>query len=240
MAQDKPLSLSVAQALENALHLSGIGEILDPNELAQCATSVDALFVMVFDVLQLDDQQRALIKLANDEGVPVYFVKPSQLKSTVQISTFKHIGLPFSVNELRQLFIDETNQQKENTALTQLVEFESMHLMVVEDNPINQQLLLELLEKAGHIVDIFDHAQHALSALKNNKYDILLVDYHLPDLTGIEFIKTCRDNGIVTKAVIMTADVSTELRDLCGQNEIDHLITKPFKLNELMAVINNS
>ena len=95
-----------------------------------------------------------------------------------------------------------------------------------------------MLEKEGHVVDIFDDAQHALAAIQNTSYDLLLVDYHLPDLTGIEFIKACRESGNDSKTVIMSADISNQLRDLCTTNGINHLITKPFKLKQLVDVIN--
>jgi CheY-like chemotaxis protein len=113
-----------------------------------------------------------------------------------------------------------------------------MHLLVVEDNPINQQLLLELLEKEGHMVDIFDDANHALAGIEKNSYDLLLVDYHLPDLTGIEFIAACRALNITTKTVIMTADISNELKQLCESSAVDYMITKPFKMAELTQIIN--
>ena len=64
------------------------------------------------------------------------------------------------------------------------------------------------------------------------------MDYHLPDLTGIEFITACRETGCTSKTVVMSADISNQLRDLCASNGIDHLITKPFKLKQLVDVIN--
>jgi two-component system sensor histidine kinase RpfC len=109
---------------------------------------------------------------------------------------------------------------------------------VLEDNAINQQLLLELLEKAGHVVDIFDNPQQALNAIDNSHYDALLVDYHLPNMTGIDFVLACRELGVASTTVMMSADISHELKQRCEQHDIDQLLIKPFKINELMKIIN--
>ncbi len=238
MAQDNPVSTKVAQALHNAIAAAGVGESIETANFAKQKGQLDAIFVVVNNNSELNEQIRAVIQIALSESIPMYLVKQNKLQIKQQDAMFRQIELPFDFKGLRNLFINPPDQMTDRSELSHSHQGQGLHLLVVEDNPINQQLLLELLEKEGHVVDIFDDAQHALSGIQNFSYDMLLVDYHLPDLTGIEFITACRDLGVDTKAVIMTADVSGELADLCANNGINHLITKPFKLKELTGLIN--
>lgn len=238
ITQDNSISLDIGQALKNAIQVAAIGKVVDPVDVAENKGEIDALFVVVGDNSEFNINQAEVIQMASKRQLPIYLIKQSPIQITKKIGVFTHIDLPFALNDLRDLFVDQSNYINDASELIYNRSSQGLHLLVVEDNPINQQLLLELLEKEGHMVDIFDDAQHALSAIKNLSYDMLLVDYHLPDLTGIEFIKACRGLGINSKTVIMTADVSNELKDLCETNGIDHLITKPFKLKQLIDVIN--
>ncbi len=237
MSQDNPISTKVAQALKHAIQASGVGESIDTADFVEKKSQLDAIFVVVNDNSELSDQVKAVIQIALSESIPMYLVKQHQLPIKTQDTMFRPLELPFDFKGLRNLFVNPSDPNNDQFGFNEKQQGHALHLLVVEDNPINQQLLLELLEKEGHVVDIFDDAQHALSGINNFSYDMLLVDYHLPDLTGIEFISACRDLGVDTQAVIMTADVSSELADLCVKNGINHLITKPFKLSELTDLI---
>ncbi len=195
-------------------------------------TTWDALFVFNDEEIDYTEQ----IIEANRNLKPVYLLQKRHQNQCNQAGIFRTIDLPFTAETIKKLF---RNKAEEIDYMIKAGnEQQPLHILVVEDNPINQQLLLELLEKEGHMVDIFDDANHALAGISNTAYDLMLVDYHLPDLTGIEFIEACRHQNVHTKTVIMTADLSADLRAMCEQSQIDHLITKPFKLVELMTVVN--
>ncbi len=215
----------IHRSLINCLGFVGIQPIEDE------ADQYDALFVLDDEKISYAEE----IATANRNLVPVYILKQAHKDHSHQQGTFRTIDLPLTLDGIKNLFRVKTPELV--CDVKPIVNQAKLHLLVVEDNPINQQLLLELLEKEGHIVDIFDDANHALSGIENARYDLLLVDYHLPDMTGIQFIEACQELGISTKAIIMTADVSNELRTLCNSNGITHMITKPFKVAELKAII---
>lgn len=208
--------------LNNSFYFNGIKTITDLNNKA------DALFV--FDDEDTDHSEA--IAAANRDLIPVYLLRYSFHHDVHQKGAYRTLELPLTFEFIKLLF--RTKSQELFCEVKPA--HRHMHLMVVEDNPVNQQLLLELLEKDGHMVDIFDDANHALAAINNNKYDMLLVDYHLPDLTGVQFIVACREMGIPTPSVIMTADLSAELQALCASHGIEHMLTKPFKISALMEI----
>src|SRR4029453_5164865 len=61
-----------------------------------------------------------------------------------------------------------------------------LSLLVVEDNQVNQLLATILLRKAGHEVDVADNGVHALDAVANRDYDVILMDVQMPEMDGIE------------------------------------------------------
>ncbi len=226
------------RAVEHALVMAGL-KIADHSE--EKADGLLVIYESSGDEYQAEIE--SAVAVANRDLIPVYVLKPAYLERFKLNGTFRCLDLPLAAADLRQLFTSATaDGLRPNSAQQEPAEYQhnslSLHVLVVEDNPINQQLLLELLEKEGHVTDIFDDANHAIAGIQNNNYDLLLVDYHLPDLTGIEFIQACRGLGVTAKTVIMTADLSEELNQLCQDNHVDKLITKPFKLHELVTVIN--
>ncbi|MCX7545878.1 ATP-binding protein [Marinicella gelatinilytica] len=194
-----------------------------------------------FDYLFVIDHGQAhydhAISIAHRELKPVYLLKSQLQNNPRHQGSFKVLNWPFLQKHIAGLFV--TSQAVTEHTHKPLTTNRSMHLLVLEDNVINQQLLLELLEKAGHVVDIFDDPQQALSAIDSNHYDALLVDYHLPNMTGIDFVLACRELGTQCTTVMMSADISTELKQRCQQHQIDKLIIKPFKIDDLMQLLSD-
>lgn len=191
----------------------------------------DCLFVI--DRGQANHEQA--IETAHRELKPVYLLKSQRQNNPRHQGSFKVLNWPFLHKQIASLF--SVSQEVIKTDTDTLKRDQQRHLLVLEDNAINQQLLLELLEKAGHLVDIFDNPHQALNAIDNNQYDALLVDYHLPNMTGIDFVLACRELGVATTTVMMSADISKELKQRCQQHNIDKLLIKPFKIDELMQLL---
>lgn len=177
------------------------------------------------------------IGTAQREFKPVYLLKSQLQNNPRHQGSFKVLNWPFLHKQIAALF--SVSQETIKTEATTSSTAQSLHLLVLEDNAINQQLLLELLEKSGHMVDIFDDPYQALNAIDKCHYDALLVDYHLPNMTGVDFVLSAREIGHACKVVMMSADISSELKQRCQQHRIDKLIIKPFKIDTLMQLLND-
>ncbi len=221
MAHDSPVKSALAEYL---LRL-GLLVSYDIEE------AFDYLFVLDHDETPYQDA----IGIAQREFKPVYLVKSQLQNNPRHEGSFKVINWPFTYKQLADLM--HAPQQQIKPKPTPVTSGRPLHLLVLEDNAINQQLLLELLEKAGHMVDIFDNPYQALNALDMSRYDVLLVDYHLPNMTGVDFVLAAREIGHACKVVMMSADISSELKQRCHQHNIDQLIIKPFKVDDLMALL---
>ncbi|MDA9723830.1 phosphate regulon transcriptional regulator PhoB [Candidatus Pelagibacter sp.] len=112
-------------------------------------------------------------------------------------------------------------------------------IFIIEDEPSIIQLVQHNLEKNGFIVSSSLNGNEGLKELKKFQPDLLLLDWMLPDLTGIEICKNIRkDNSFKNLPVIMLTAKGEEEDKIKGLDSgVDDYLTKPFSFNELMARI---
>ena len=112
-------------------------------------------------------------------------------------------------------------------------------IFIIEDEPSIIQLVQHNLEKNGFIVSSSLNGNEGLKELKKFQPDLLLLDWMLPDLSGIEICKNIRkDNSFKNLPVIMLTAKGEEEDKIKGLNSgVDDYLTKPFSFNELMARI---
>ena len=112
-------------------------------------------------------------------------------------------------------------------------------IFIIEDEPSIIQLVQHNLEKNGFLVSSSLNGNDGLKELKKFQPDLLLLDWMLPDLSGIEICKNIRkDNSFKNLPVIMLTAKGEEEDKIKGLNSgVDDYLTKPFSFNELMARI---
>jgi two-component system phosphate regulon response regulator PhoB len=118
-------------------------------------------------------------------------------------------------------------------------EFMAATILVVEDEPAIQELIAYNLKQAGHQTLLADNAEQALNLVSNALPDLVLLDWMLPGLSGIEFARRLRaDKRTRTVPIIMLTARSDETDKLAGlETGADDYITKPFSPRELTARI---
>jgi len=112
-------------------------------------------------------------------------------------------------------------------------------IFIIEDEPSIIQLVQHNLEKNGFLVSSSLNGNDGLKELKKFQPDLLLLDWMLPDLSGIEICKNIRkDNSFKNLPVIMLTAKGEEEDKIKGLDSgVDDYLTKPFSFNELMARI---
>ena len=139
--------------------------------------------------------------------------------------------------------VSEEHLQKSKNKQTQvhLPSIKKLHLLVVEDNHINQKVITKVLERLGHSCDIANNGFEALECLENNSYDIIFMDMEMPEMDGIE--ATIRIHKLpnltqVPTIIAMTANASTEDKTKCFEAGMKDFISKPITLQTTGNVIN--
>ncbi len=112
-------------------------------------------------------------------------------------------------------------------------------IFIIEDEPSIIQLVQHNLEKEGLIVSSSENGNEGLKQLKKFEPNLLLLDWMLPDLSGIEICKNIRkDNKFKSLPIIMLTAKGEEEDKIKGLDSgVDDYLTKPFSFNELLARI---
>jgi two-component system response regulator HydG len=110
-------------------------------------------------------------------------------------------------------------------------------ILLVEDDITFSQLLQDFLHKKGHAVEAVHTVKQSLKLLEQQEFDLLLLDYRLPDGIGLDVFVKVHENGLKTPAIIMTSfnDVRTAVKAI--QAGAFDYITKPVNPDELMMII---
>jgi CheY-like chemotaxis protein len=122
------------------------------------------------------------------------------------------------------------------------VSLDGMRILLTEDNPINQQLAVELLESQGARVDVANHGEEALAFLDKQPdgyYDVVLMDLQMPVMDGYEATRRLRADPrhIRLPIVAMTAHAMAEERERCKALGMNAHVTKPIEPDELFGVV---
>ena len=117
----------------------------------------------------------------------------------------------------------------------------SLHVLLAEDNEVNQKLAARLLEKRGHAVTVVANGVEALSALERRAYDLVLMDVQMPGMDGIEATIELRRReergGGRQPIVAMTAFAMKGDRERCLAAGMDGYLAKPIRAHELDDVL---
>lgn len=121
------------------------------------------------------------------------------------------------------------------------------HILIVEDNHINQLVIEKLLEKKGFLTDVVSNGKEAIQALSSFVYDLILMDIQMPEMDGIETckyirnLKWCDDEHTqkVSKIPIiaLTAHAMKQDRELCLAAGMNDYIPKPIVPELLIEAI---
>ncbi len=110
-------------------------------------------------------------------------------------------------------------------------DMDSIHALLVEDNPINRLVASEYLKRAGCAVDLAVHGREAVDRCRENTYDIVFMDCQMPEMDGLEATRMIRDDqaGAARRMpiVALTANAMDMDRDQCLAAGMDDFLTKP-------------
>ncbi|MCC5835639.1 MAG: response regulator, partial [Opitutales bacterium] len=167
-------------------------------------------------------------------------------------SEMRSLGISYSIlKPLRQqefqntvyraLFCEEKQSEpisdpfsgKDNSGTKQL------KVLVAEDSPVNQRVATIQLKKLGHTVALANNGREAIEALKQDTYDVVLMDCNMPEVDGFEATRQLRQNPNYKdlKIIAMTANVMQGDRDRCLAAGMNDYVSKPTRIEDLKAAL---
>ncbi|NDQ58352.1 MAG: response regulator [Acidipila sp.] len=155
-----------------------------------------------------------------------------------QGSTF-HFTALFGVDKTR--VSPKSVRPSRAAAISQQKSRRSLHILVVEDNPVNQELTVHLLERRGHRTAVADNGHEALRAVERQSFDLVLMDLQMPEMGGLEATQLIREQeketGKHLPVVAMTAHAMQSDRERCLAAGMDAYLAKPFEAKDLFETV---
>ncbi|MES9830964.1 MAG: ATP-binding protein [Candidatus Thiodiazotropha sp. DIVDIV] len=114
-------------------------------------------------------------------------------------------------------------------------------IILAEDNLINQKVVKKILELQGHRVEVVSHGNQAIKKLNEQTFDLAILDLQMPDISGIDVIKSYRANHhgeFSLPFIILTANATREAAALCEEVDVNAYLTKPVRSAHLLDVVN--
>jgi len=165
-----------------------------------------------------------------------------------ELGILAYLVKPFHQGELLeaicQILTKKAPEAKDVPLVTRYSLKEDQHrarVLLAEDNPVNQTLVLRVLEKRGYTVQVTSDGRGALEALENGQFDIVLMDVQMPGMDGFEATAAIRAKEILSGShipiVALTAHALKGDKEQCISAGMDGYLSKPIRAIELVALI---
>ena len=115
-----------------------------------------------------------------------------------------------------------------------------LHILLAEDNAVNQLVARRLLEKQGHSVTLVTDGRRAVEEFEKTAFDLILMDVQMPEMDGYEAtaaIRAQESGRSRTPILALTAHAMSGDRERCLKAGMDGFVSKPIQLPELMDAI---
>ena len=232
-------------------------------EVTECASGQEAIQAVLahgsFDVAVVDlvmpgmhglDVAIALRRLPATVDLPLILLRSTfaeeadpRQKNLASVSTLAKPWKPATLQREITRVLDDREVAACIVAPTQLLtpnlaETAPVEILVVEDNPTNQQVVLMVLRALGYQPDVAENGHTAIEKVSSHRYDLVLLDLQLPDIDGFEVAKHICDNLNYRPVIVaITAGATAEDRQRCLDAGMDDYVLKPFKISILKDVV---
>ncbi len=114
------------------------------------------------------------------------------------------------------------------------------HVLIVEDNTINQFVMAQVLKKMGLDVGLATSGEACLTLVDQMSFDLILMDKRMPGMSGVEATLAIRNSGkpyAHTPIILCTADLMSNDKEAVMQSGISHLLGKPIAQDDLQECV---
>jgi signal transduction histidine kinase/ActR/RegA family two-component response regulator len=147
------------------------------------------------------------------------------LKSELGKGTTFTFEIPLTYSEPKKVVTKVSEHSKNFKKL----DLSSIKILVVEDNKINQMITKKILNKMGLLCEVVDNGEDAVEKVRNTEYGVVLMDIHMPGISGLEATKRIRAFDKELTIFALTAVTLEDKMHEFDEAGFDDIISKPFK-----------
>jgi len=113
----------------------------------------------------------------------------------------------------------------------------SIHILLVEDNLVNQELVIDMLDRADYHVDVVNNGKAAVAACSSHSYNLVLMDCEMPIMNGVRATEIIRQQGNTVPIIALTAHAVDGAQEKCINAGMDDFLSKPFVSSEIQSIV---
>ena len=193
----------------------------------------------IFESFKQGSKQTKLRYGGTGLGLSIVKRLVNMYKGDIHVTSEVGRGSEFSFN---MIFVKRTEQQKitDQRIYSEMLPDSINHVLIVEDNKINQQYLIGLLNKWEITYDLANHGGEAVELIKSNTYDLILMDIRMPVMDGYETtirIRSMEHNTNQNIPIIaLTASALVDEKEKAISAGMNHHLSKPFSPEQLLNI----
>ncbi|CAM4150855.1 ATP-binding protein [Flavobacterium antarcticum] len=243
------LSQIIINLISNALKFTKNGKVSIEVKVLEKKSEKCTVEFAISDTglgIKREDQERIFDKFVQIErkqgdylgtglGLPIVKKLVELFNGTISLeseenkgTTFK-FAIEFEYLDTKPVEINSTPKEKRMK--------KELHILVVEDNKINQIVTKKIIQRKNYPCTIAESGHEAIELLKTNVFDVILMDISMPILDGYETSKIIRELGIETPIIALTAFERGEVEAKAKEHGISDVIIKPFNPEILFETI---
>ncbi|KAF7729321.1 hypothetical protein EC973_004577 [Apophysomyces ossiformis] len=221
--------------------------VYDLTEVVNTSTAHDKQSPL-FDAVVVNNMLHAekIREVAHLRYTPIVLVAPEikelDMKLCIDLGITSYINSPLNLVDLAHALLPALESHASLTSDTK--KSIPLHVLLAEDNVVNQKLALRILKKCGHKVTTVSNGKLAVEAFEKQSFDLILMDVQMPVMGGFEATQKIREIERQSRAdehipiVALTAHAMIGDREKCLQAGMDEYVTKPLRFPDLVSAIN--
>jgi signal transduction histidine kinase/CheY-like chemotaxis protein len=246
------LSQIVMNLVSNALKFTKNGEVAITADLKNI---VDKVYFIEFKVkdtgigIAKEDQSKIFDKFVQIErkeedyqgtglGLSIVSRLIELFDSEIHLESEENVGTTFTFT-IGFEYDEDKSKEIINNIVVDLSSTQLYHILVVEDNKINQMVTKKIIQNSNMSCTIVDDGYAALVALERELFDLVLMDINMPLINGFDTTKKIREKGIKVPIVALTAFDKQEVIEQALAAGMNDIMVKPFEPAKLYQVISN-
>ena len=237
----------IRQAMGELEHMEYVVESLSAQEMANTAAGLVSARCIIADCGSLTDSQLGKLTSTSGNDDTFYIAYDTGKYERLPLLGLGYQQIIRTCPELGNALVYAASSLESGNLSDPGTDFRLMtegdharRVLVAEDSDMNRQVFKGILEYMGLDVNFANNGIEALKRLKEEVFDLLIVDIQMPGMSGFEVINRCESllsGRSRMPVVVVTGDVTKEVQDECNELGVDRFLSKPVESERLRGVV---
>ncbi len=199
------------------------------NLCSECSNKEKCQEILVPKVIMISSyKQESIVKRAKDVGIDLFLQKP------INPSTLHNILISqFSDYDT----LEEIQPKRTKGLKEELTTLKGSRILLVEDYLLNQEIIIQILQDSGIVIDIANNGLEAVEKFKKGRYELILMDIQMPIMDGYEAAKIIRELDSSVPIIALSANAMVEDIQKSKESGMNFHINKPIDFEEFFKTL---